>query len=198
MLLLAFLDSPGVFFVRAMIGIVDCTFDHLPITVPHPVPFLFFVHGTAILLLSWQDRTELKCRRFFGCYCRWICQAHLSGYCCIHTCIHVHTCTCVHVHVACTVESSWNNQNYTYTCTCTSKVLAKRLMYSCVHVDLKPTVDASHSRLMHILVCMHVTLHAMYICVFIWKLLHWLLECTWYWVLTSEVVLAWPGTLQLL
>ena len=35
-------------------------------------------------------------------------------------------------------------------------------MYSCVHVDLKPTVDASHSRLMHILVCMRVTLHAMY------------------------------------
>ena len=34
-------------------------------------------------------------------------------------------------------------------------------MYSCVHVDLKPTADASHSRLIHILVCVHVTLHAM-------------------------------------
>ena len=42
MLLLAFLDSPGVFFMLAMIGIVDCTFCRLPVTTLCPIPFPFF------------------------------------------------------------------------------------------------------------------------------------------------------------
>ena len=74
-LLLAFLVSPGVFFVLAMIGIVDCTFHHLPVAGLRPVPFdcsmhkKCFVHGTAVLLPSGRDGTEWKHRRFFGCYC---------------------------------------------------------------------------------------------------------------------------------
>ena len=41
MLLLAFLDSPGVFFVLATIGIVDCTFSRLPVAILRPVPLSF-------------------------------------------------------------------------------------------------------------------------------------------------------------
>ena len=60
MLLVAFLVSLGVFFVLAMIGIVDCTFGCLPVTVSRPVPFPFFVPGTAVLLPSGRDGTEWK------------------------------------------------------------------------------------------------------------------------------------------
>ena len=69
-MLLSFLDSLGVFFVLATIGIVDCTFGCLPVSVPHPVPFPFFVHGIAVLFLSGQDRTERKRHRLLGCYCK--------------------------------------------------------------------------------------------------------------------------------
>ena len=34
----------------ATIGVVDCTFGHLPVAVPRPVPFSFFVHGMAVSL----------------------------------------------------------------------------------------------------------------------------------------------------
>ena len=50
MLLLAFLDSLGILFMLATIGIVDCMFGRLPVAVPRPVSI--FVHRTAILLLS--------------------------------------------------------------------------------------------------------------------------------------------------
>ena len=47
MLLLAFFNSPSVFSVLATIGIVDCTF-RPPL---RSIPFPFFVHGMAVLLL---------------------------------------------------------------------------------------------------------------------------------------------------
>ena len=55
MLLLAFLDSPGIFFVLATIGIVNCTFGRLPVAILRPVllpflcterPFRFRLDGT--------------------------------------------------------------------------------------------------------------------------------------------------------
>ena len=50
MLLLAFLDSPSVFFLLAIAlwleySVVDCTFHRLPVAGLCPVPFPFFVHG---------------------------------------------------------------------------------------------------------------------------------------------------------
>ena len=76
MILLAFLDSPSVFFVLATIGIVDCTFRCLPVAVLRPVPFPFSVHGTAILLhLDGMERMETS-PFFFGCYCIYL-HAHV-------------------------------------------------------------------------------------------------------------------------
>ena len=69
MLLLAFLNSPSVFFVLATIGIVDYTFLSLPVASLCPVPFPFFVHETAILLPSGRDGMERIRHRFFGGYC---------------------------------------------------------------------------------------------------------------------------------
>ena len=65
MILLAFLDSPSVFFVLATIGIVDCTFRCLPVAVLRPVPFPFSVHGMAILLPSGRDGTDGNITVFF-------------------------------------------------------------------------------------------------------------------------------------
>ena len=56
MLLLAFLDSPGVFFVLAMIGIVDCTFGRLPIAVPRPVLFPFFCAWNSRFASVWMGQ----------------------------------------------------------------------------------------------------------------------------------------------
>ena len=58
MLLLAFLDFPGVFFMLAAIGIVNCTFYHLPIAIPRSILFPFFVYGMAVLLPSRRDGKE--------------------------------------------------------------------------------------------------------------------------------------------
>ena len=58
MLLLAFLDFPGVFFMLAAIGIVDCTFYHLPIAIPRSILFPFFVHGMAVSLPSGREGKE--------------------------------------------------------------------------------------------------------------------------------------------
>ena len=69
MLLLAFLGSPSVFFVLATIGIVTGTFRHLPVAGLRPVPFPFFVHGTAVLLPSGWDGMEQKRHHFFDGYC---------------------------------------------------------------------------------------------------------------------------------
>ena len=71
MLLLAFLDSPSVFFMLATIGIVDCTFRRLPVAGLRPVPFPFFVHGTAVLLPSGLDGMEWKCHRFLAATVPW-------------------------------------------------------------------------------------------------------------------------------
>ena len=48
-----------------MIGIINCTLGRLPVLVPHPIPFPFFVHGMAVLFLSGQHGTETSL--FFGC-----------------------------------------------------------------------------------------------------------------------------------
>ena len=72
MLLLAFLVSPGVFFLLATIGIVDSTFHRLPVAGLRPVWFdrsmhkKCFVHGTAVLLLSGRDGMEWKHHRFLA------------------------------------------------------------------------------------------------------------------------------------
>ena len=60
-----FLDSPGVFFVLAMTGIVDWTFYCLPVASLCPVPFPFCGHGMAVLLSSGWDSTEWDHHIFF-------------------------------------------------------------------------------------------------------------------------------------
>ena len=65
MLLLAFLDSSGVFFMLAMIGIVNCMFCCLPVAALCPIQFPFAMHGMTVLLPSGRDRTEWKRHQLF-------------------------------------------------------------------------------------------------------------------------------------
>ena len=64
MLLLAFLDSPGIFFMLATVGIVDRTFRCLPTAVLCPSCFhVLCMDRTAVFFLL--DRTERKCHHIF-------------------------------------------------------------------------------------------------------------------------------------
>ena len=65
MLLLAFLDSPSVFFVLAMIGIVDCTFRRLPIASLRPVPFPFICTWNGHFTSVWTGQNGTETSPFF-------------------------------------------------------------------------------------------------------------------------------------
>jgi hypothetical protein len=73
MLLLAFLDSLGVIFVLATIGIVDCTFRPVDLRSSR---FHSCVWGKAVSLPSRRSVMERKRHRFFYSYCmatiKWI------------------------------------------------------------------------------------------------------------------------------
>ena len=69
MFLLTFLVSPGVFFVLATIGIVDCTFRRQP--PPRPVSLFCAWNGCFTFIWTGRNRMEWKRHHFFDCYCMW-------------------------------------------------------------------------------------------------------------------------------